>query len=206
MVLPLTFLAAGLLAGMVGRLLLGRLRRGAVVKPGWCEAANGALWAVLGAAVHGVPSWWLPVMLALSWFAVLLVATDLMHSRLPDALTLPAYPVFGLLLTIAAVSGAGEEVLVRGAVGAALFWCLHATVHYLAPTAMGGGDVKLAGSLGAILGAVSWLALSVALVLAAFITVCLRAISPGRWRERVPHGPGLLAATWLLAFLPTYPS
>jgi leader peptidase (prepilin peptidase)/N-methyltransferase len=144
-------------------------------------------------------------MMALSWFAVLLTATDLLHNRLPDALTLPAYPVFALLLTIAALSGAGAGAIVRAAAGAVLFLCLHATVHYLAPNAMGGGDVKLAGSLGAILGAVSWLALAVALVLAAVITLGLRAISPGRWREGVPHGPGLLAATWLLAFLPSHP-
>jgi leader peptidase (prepilin peptidase)/N-methyltransferase len=203
MVLIITFLAAGALAGALGRLLLRRLRRGAVVRPGWCEAANGLLWAVLAAAAGGVPSWWLPVMMALSWFAVLLVTTDFLHSRLPDALTLPAYPVFGVLLTIAALTGAGPYTLVRALTGATLFWCLHATVHTLSPQSMGGGDVKLSGTLGAILGAVSWLALAVALALASVITLGLRAISAGRWRDGVPHGPGLLAATWLLAFLPT---
>ncbi|MCE7010572.1 A24 family peptidase [Kibdelosporangium philippinense] len=136
--------------------------------------------------------------MALSWFAVVLIATDLKHGRLPDALTLSAYPVFGLLLAFA---GSLERALV----GAVLFLCLHATVHFLAPDALGGGDVKLSGSLGAVLGSVSWLALSVGLALAALITLALRGVSLGRYSDRVPHGPGLLAATWLLAFLPMTP-
>jgi leader peptidase (prepilin peptidase)/N-methyltransferase len=205
MPLPLTLLAAGLLTGALGRLLLAKLPRGARLRPGWCEAANGALWTVLGATATSVAPWWLPVMLALSWFAVMLTATDLLHSRLPDALTLPAYPVFALLLTIAALAGPGPATIARAAAGATLFWCLHATVHYLSPATMGGGDVKLSGSLGAILGAVSWPALAFALILAALITLCLRAISLNRWHDHIPHGPGLLAATWLLAFLPTQP-
>lgn len=155
------------------------------------------LWALAGLA--DLPVHWLLVVLTLSWFAVLLTATDLMHGRLPDALTLPAYPVFGLLL---AFSGSGERALV----GAVLFFCLHATVHWLAPGTLGGGDVKLSGSLGAILGSVSWFALSVGLALAALITLALRAVSLGRYRDRVPHGPGLLAATWLLALAPGLPT
>lgn len=147
------------------------------------------------AGLANVPVTWLPVILALSWFAVLLTATDLLHGRLPDALTISAYPVFGALLAFA---GSFE----RAVVGAGLFVCLHATIHWLAPGALGGGDVKLSGSLGAVLGAVSWFALSTALALAALITLALRAVSLDRYGDRVPHGPGLLAATWLLAFLP----
>ncbi|MBP2330190.1 leader peptidase (prepilin peptidase)/N-methyltransferase [Kibdelosporangium banguiense] len=191
-----TLLLTGLLAGSLGRLLLRRLSRGAEVRPGWCEAGCGVLWALLGLSVDK-PTLWLPVMLALSWFAVLLTATDLLHNRLPDALTFAAYPVFALLIALS-----GTSALLRASVGAALFFCLHATVHYVAPHAMGGGDVKLSGSLGAILGAVSWPALVIALALAAVITLGLRAVSLSRWRDRVPHGPGLLAATWILAFLP----
>lgn len=193
----LVLLLTGLLAGALGRILLRRLSRGADVRPGWCEVACGLLWAVLGIASPGVPTLWLPVMLTLSWFAVLLTATDLLHNRLPDALTLPAYPIFAALLALP-----GIQTLLRATAGATLFVCLHATVHYVAPHAMGGGDVKLSGTLGAILAAVSWPALAIALALAAVLTLGLRAICSTRWRDRTPHGPGLLAATWLLAFLP----
>jgi leader peptidase (prepilin peptidase)/N-methyltransferase len=192
-------LVTGALAGALGRLLLGRLRRGAVVRVGWCEIATATLWTTLAAAP--IPPWWLPTMLALSWFAVLLTATDLLHRRLPDALTLPAYVVFGCLLIAADLSGGGPDMLTRALVGAVLFWCLHATAHALAPHTMGGGDVKLAGSLGAILGAVSWFALAAALVIAAVITLALHTVTSSR--DGAPHGPGLLAATWLLGFLPT---
>ncbi|WP_246365095.1 prepilin peptidase [Kibdelosporangium persicum] len=147
------------------------------------------------AGLANVPITWLPVILTLAWFAVLLTTTDLLHGRLPDALTISAYPVFGVLLAFA---GSLERALV----GAVLFLCLHATAHRLAPDALGGGDVKLSGSLGAILGAVGWFALSIGLALAAFFTLALRAVSLGRYGDRVPHGPGLLAATWLLAYLP----
>jgi leader peptidase (prepilin peptidase) / N-methyltransferase len=190
----LALLLTGLLAGALGRLLLGRLSRGAEVRPGWCEVSCALLWALCS---YGLPTAWLPVMLALSWFAVLLTATDLLHNRLPNALTLPAYPLFGALLALS-----GIQTLLRAIAGAILFLGLHATVHFIAPHAMGGGDVKLSGTLGAILAAVSWPALAVALALAAVFTVGLRAISLSRWHSHTPHGPGLLAATWLLAFLP----
>src|SRR5689334_20825484 len=113
MALTLTLLTTGVLTGALGRQLLARLQRGAVVRPGWCEVANALLWAIIGATANATPPWWTPVMLTLSWFAVLLVATDLLHNRLPDALTLPAYPVFAFLLTIAALTGAGSETMVR---------------------------------------------------------------------------------------------
>jgi leader peptidase (prepilin peptidase)/N-methyltransferase len=144
-------------------------------------------------------------MLTFTWFAVLLVTTDLKHNRLPNALTLPAYPTVAVLLAIACLTtgGPGPQTLLRAAVGALILWCLHATVHTLKPTALGGGDVKLSGPLGAILATVSWLALPIALTLAALITLALHTISPTRNQQGTPHAPGLLTATWLLTLLPT---
>ncbi|GAB3879608.1 prepilin peptidase [Kibdelosporangium lantanae] len=202
MALPLLLLTTGTLAGALGRLLLARLRRGATVPPGWCELATGLLWAILAAA--NLPPRWLPLMLTFTWFAVLLITTDLKHNRLPNALTIPAYPAVAALLAIACLTtgGPGPEPLLRATAGALILRCLYATVHTLKPAALGGGDVKLAGPLGAILAAVSWLTLTVALTLAALITLTLHAISPTRWQEGTPHAPGLLASTWLLTFLP----
>lgn len=40
----------------------------------------------------GWPGWWLPVPALLTVFAVPLALADLRHLRLPDVLTLPAYP------------------------------------------------------------------------------------------------------------------
>lgn len=199
--------ATGGFAGGLGRLLLAGLRRGAVIHSGWCEGAVAALWAVLGwrAATGALPWWWLPVSLALTWFAVLLTVVDLRHRRLPDALTLPAYPVLGAALLVAAGHG-GWRLAVGAAVGAGLYLTVHLAAHLLAPASLGAGDVKLSGSLGAVLGAVGLPALVVATVLAAVVTVALRWCSPRRlarrWRDGVPHGPGLLAATCAVAVFP----
>jgi leader peptidase (prepilin peptidase)/N-methyltransferase len=212
-------LAAGGLAGGLGRRLLGRLRRGTRVAAPGCELAIGLCWvvAVVRWSAGGQPWWWLPVPLALAWFGVLLAVTDLRHHRLPDALTLPAYPVLGALLVAASVLGGGHDLLLRAASGALLFGGMHAVAHLLAPGALGAGDVKLAGSIGAVLGAVSLLALPLAAVLAAALTGALgpAAVLAGRlarlagrfagpmagrmaWSRQLPHGPGMLLAAWVI--------
>ena len=95
-----------------------------------------------------VPVRWLPVLLGLGWLAVAAGAVDVLHRRLPDALTLPALPV--ALLLLVPLGGDGG--------GCAGWWArsspcaAHGAVHLVAPAAMGGGDVKLAAPLGAVLG------------------------------------------------------
>ncbi|MCP2166667.1 Type IV leader peptidase family protein [Goodfellowiella coeruleoviolacea] len=196
---------AGVAAGHVGARLLARLRRGTRVPPPWCQLAVGLLWALVAArwAGGGLSGWWLPVPLALAWFGVLLSAVDLIHQRLPNALTLPAYPVFAALLAVAAGWAGGWPVAVRALLGCLVFGGLHLLVHLVAPAALGAGDVKLSGSLGAVLAALSWSALPVAAVVAAGLTLVLGGLArftPVRWgRAGIPHGPGLLAATWLVA-------
>jgi leader peptidase (prepilin peptidase)/N-methyltransferase len=146
-----------------------------------------------------MPSWWLPVPLLLTWFAVPLVAADLARRRLPDALTLPAYPALGVAVGLAAATGPDPGIGPRAVAGAVLFGGVHALVRWRAPHAMGGGDVKLAGSLGAVLGAVGWAALAVAATFAAIGTAALAMTTRS---GSAPHGPGLLAATWLVAAFP----
>ncbi|MEU6642945.1 A24 family peptidase [Saccharomonospora sp. NPDC046836] len=153
-----------------------------------------------------MPEWWLPVPLVVTALAVPLTLADLRHRRLPDVLTLPAYPLAGAALGIAAVTGPGGALAARAMVGAVLFGAAHALVHAVAPAALGAGDVKLSGSLGGVLGATGWQALVVAAGTAAVTTLVLAAVAAlfhmRRWREGVPHGPGLLAATCLVALFP----
>ncbi|WP_084734502.1 prepilin peptidase [Actinophytocola xinjiangensis] len=198
------FAVAGLVAGLAGRRLLATLRRGTTIHSGWLIAGVGPPWAALGwqASTGAVPAWWLPVPLTLTWFAVLLTATDLRHRRLPDALTLPAYPALGAAVAVAASAGGGWSLATGALVGAVVFGVVHATVHLSSPGALGAGDVKLSGSLGGVLGAVGWPAMMLASALAAVLTLALRVTGPRRWREGVPHGPGLLAATSLVALFP----
>lgn len=193
----------GMLAGALGRLLLGRLRRGARIPPPWCEFAVGALWAGAGGwwAGGGLPGEWLPLLLGLSWLGVVAGAVDIARRRLPDALTLPALPA-ALLLAVPL----GGAAVGRAALGAALLMAAHLAVRLVAPSALGAGDVKLAGALGAVLGAVSWSALLVGAVLASALTalVVLVGLLTGRLRRSsgggvgVPHGPAMLGAAWLV--------
>lgn len=201
----LGFGAAGLFAGLGGRQLLVRLPRGTTVHKGWIALPVALLWALVGLSLGAgsLPTWWVPIPLALTWLAVLLAATDLRHRRLPDALTLPAYPAFATLIAIATI-WAGWPLAAGAALGAVIFLGVHATVHHLRPHSLGAGDVKLSGSLGAVLGATSLSALILAPVLAALCTLALRLAGSRRFRTGTPHGPGLLAATTLLALFPAH--
>lgn len=143
------------------------------------------------------PGRWLPVPCLLTAFAVPLALADLRHLRLPDVLTLPAYPAFATALALT-----GPAPAVRAVAGAALFGGVHLLIHLRAPDSLGAGDVKLAAPLGAVLAASGWAALPAAAVLAALFTT---ALACARRRHGVPHGPSLLLATWLCALFPPSP-
>ncbi|MPZ82258.1 MAG: prepilin peptidase [Actinophytocola sp.] len=199
----LSFAVAGAGSGLAGRWLLARLRRGAIVHSGSVAGAVALLWAVLGWRVSSgqLPPWWLPIPLVLTWFAVLLTATDLRHRRLPDALTLPAYPALAATTALAAALGGGWSLPIGAAVGAVVFGTVHALVRLASPASLGAGDVKLSGSLGAVLGAIGWPAIVLAAGLAALLTLTLGLLTRHRG-SGIPHGPGLLAATCVLAVFP----
>jgi leader peptidase (prepilin peptidase) / N-methyltransferase len=203
---PVAVVAAGICggvgggaAGAAGRVLLGRLRRGAPIRPPWCELAVGALWAgtVPAWAAGVLPTAWVPALLGLGWLGVVAGAVDVTHRRLPDALTLPALP-----LALVFLLPLGADAVLRGAAGAAVAAGAHAAVHLLACGAMGAGDVKLAAPLGAVLAAAGWPALVLAGLLAAVVTAALGATGLATRRLRrgaaLPHGPSMLVAAWLV--------
>jgi leader peptidase (prepilin peptidase) / N-methyltransferase len=205
----------GMLAGALARWWLGRLARGASVPPPWCELLVGALWAASGCwwASGWLASGWLPLLLGLGWLAVAASTVDLLHRRLPDALTLPALPV-----ALALAVPLGGAAVLRAALGAMALGGGYLAVRLVAPPALGAGDVKLAAPVGAVLGAVSWPAVLLGALGAALLTVvaalavavtrsAARALSwrrgspdhvPVGWRVAVPHGPAMLASGWLV--------
>jgi leader peptidase (prepilin peptidase)/N-methyltransferase len=196
----------GAVAGAGGAVLLRRVPRGVRVPVLACGLAVAVLWAVLwavaGARAGGLPVWWWPVPLVLAWAGVLLGAADIAVRRLPDALTLPAYPVVAVLLVVAA-AGAGEAQLLVRALGGALLWAGgYAAVRLAAPGALGGGDVKLAGSLGALTAASSWPGLLLAVLVASALTVAVAVPARIFGYRDVPHGPAMLAAAWLVTLHP----
>ena len=103
-----------------------------------------------------------PDMVAFGYLGALgvsLAAIDISVQRLPDALTLPAYPVLIVLLALAALAGRNPGALVRALAGCMVLAAVYLVLALLRPGQLGGGDIKLAGLAGLALGWLGWPAL-----------------------------------------------
>lgn len=119
-------------------------------------------------------------------FAALAAACDLRWRRIPNALTAPAAGI-GLLLGL--VSGREAPVLAAAAAG----WALGYLLWRLG--AVGGGDVKLLATLGALLGWRLWFwSLEFGLIAAGVVAVVQ--LAHRRRLHRVPRVWSELAAGW----------
>lgn len=116
-----------------------------------------------------LPAGWLPVPWVVAVLGVPLALTDLRYHRLPDVLTGPAYPAVVIALTLAALDE-GPHLLLAALTGCFLFGGAHLLVHRVSPGALGAGDVKLSGALGAVLGALGGPAPPAAAALAAAVS------------------------------------
>jgi leader peptidase (prepilin peptidase)/N-methyltransferase len=146
----------------------------------------------------------LPAFLALAAAGITLAVIDLDVRRLPDAITLPAYPVIAVLLTVATLLTDPTEdaldTLGRAVVGAMASVLLYGLLSLPRSSQMGLGDVKLAGLLGLALGWLSWSALATGVVLGfgygALYALALLVTRRAGWRTRVPFGPAMLAGAF----------
>jgi leader peptidase (prepilin peptidase) / N-methyltransferase len=191
-------------AGMITRNLLRRLRRGVVLSFGPLEAV-GALSAAIGLAV----CWTRPSLGLVLFAGVLMVAlgaVDLVHHRLPDAITLPALPLAAGLVLVTNRLAPQSGSLVRAALCAAALWAFFETVARISPTAMGRGDVKLAPTLGLLLGYLSVGAVVMGFGLSFVLgsVVALTGLVTGRLTltSAIPLGPYLLLGCWSVLLLP----
>ena len=149
--LPLA--GAGLLAGVVARRLLARLRRGAQVPPPWCELGVGTAWGATGAAAGAgaVPAAWVPALLG----AGVARGGGRGRRRAAPPAARRADPAGGAGRA-GAPAAARDRRGARGVAGAAVaVGCVRRRPRRR-PRAMGAGDVKLAGPLGAVLAAAGW--------------------------------------------------
>ena len=127
-------------------------------------------------------AWGLVVAVTLSAWLVVLAAFDIRCRRLPNLLTVPGAAV---ILAGAALAGQGHAA----ALGAAALFAVYATVHLVAPAAMGAGDVRLALGVGALTGALGPAAWVVATLAAAALTVMWAGVLAAcRTGASVPHG------------------
>jgi leader peptidase (prepilin peptidase)/N-methyltransferase len=198
--------AADLVPGTGWRRLRGRCAECAPALGTWplaAELLTAAVFAVL--ALRFGPH---PVLVAFCYLGAVGVALafiDARLRRLPDALTLPSYPVALALLGVAALAGPdGGRRLLTALAGLAGAWLLFVAQALIYPAGIGWGDVKLSGLLGLYLG---WLGVGALItglfagyLLAAVAALALLAARRASRTSHIPFGPFLLAGT-LIAIL-----
>lgn len=173
--------------------------------PGPAAAAAAVLALLLGTlGTH-------PAVLPVAFLGVLGVALatiDLAVHRLPDRLTLPAYPATVALLVAAALVERDGAALVRSLLAGAALLGGYLVLALLRAGGLGGGDVKLAGLVGLALGWWGWPTVlwgaALGFVLSAAASLALLALRRVRRQDAVAFGPFLLGGA-LLAVLAAGP-
>ena len=157
------------------------------------ELLTAGTFAVLAVRVGLDPV--LPAYLYLGAVGVALAVIDLDHKRLPNALTLPSYPVAAVLLGVAALAGSDGSWL-RALLGGLAMYAVYFLLAFAYPAGMGFGDVKLSGVLGMHTAWLGWGAWSVGLflgfLLGGLFGLALIALRRGGRKTAVPFGPFML--------------
>ena len=205
-------LAAALVMGLVGHLTGRELATGgyripeddADHPPGrnwWPGPATGALAAVAAWSVGGLAGWAaLPAYLLFAWLTVALVWIDLDVHRLPVGLVVPSGAGTLVLLTVASLADGGMRWL-SALVGALVMGVTYLLLAALPGGGVGGGDVRLAPLIGALLG---WLgAAQLVLGMAAGFLVggvaaaALLVLGRAGLKTSIAYGPAMCLGAWL---------
>ena len=159
-----------------------------------------AVLLVLGSAWRLGWNWDLAAYLYFAAISVLLSFADLRTHRLPNRLTLTAYPALLVLLAVPAVAQAQFGSYLRAVLAGLVLFAVFLSLHVVNPAGMGVGDVKLAGSMGIALGWVSWSTVLTGtfagFCLGAIGGIALIALRRARRTSALPFGPFMLAGAW----------
>lgn len=170
--------------------------------PAVFELATATVLALVCGTFAGQPG--LLAFALLGVLGVALSAIDIAVNRLPDRLTLPAYPAMIALLGAAAVIGHDGGALLRALLGGAALAVGYLLLALLRPGQLGGGDVKLAGLIGLGLGWLGWPTVlagaALGFVLSAIVSLALLAARRISLRSAICFGPFMLGGA-LLAIL-----
>jgi leader peptidase (prepilin peptidase)/N-methyltransferase len=168
--------------------------------PAWIHATFGAVLAGTAAWRFGV-TWELPVF---GYFALLtgpLTIIDLRAHRLPNPLTLSAYPIVVAGLLVPAIADDRLAELGRALIGGGILLAFYAVLHLVNPSGMGLGDVKLSGPMGALLAWLSWPVLLaggfLGFALGAVAGIALLLARRAGRKSALPFGPFMLAGAWI---------
>lgn len=163
------------------------------------EAATGLLFLLAGLRTSIGE---LPAVLYFTAIGIALALIDVDTGRLPNAITLPSYPVLALLVGFAAWWRHDWWSWGRAGLGGVAWIGLFLV---LAAFGTGAGDVKLAGLAGLLLGSLSWSAVlfgAVATFLLGGLTGVVVLARGGTRKTMLPFGPFAVAGTLLAAFVP----
>ncbi|MCR2814138.1 prepilin peptidase [Microbacterium sp. zg.Y1090] len=170
------------------------------------ELGTGIAFAIVvwGALVGTYPAAILPLLLYWASIGIALALIDLDHHRLPNVITLPAYIVTAVLAVAASVLLGEYGRLLTAAAGFALLGGFYLLLAVAYRGGMGLGDVKLAGSLGLLLGWLGWPQLVVggfsAFVIGGIVGVVLMVAGRAGRKSRLPFGPFMLLGSWVGVF------
>lgn len=160
----------------------------------WVALIGGLVCGVVARAVGPRPE--LVVWLLLVPVGLLLARIDLAVRRLPDVLTLPAALGTAALLGGAALLPGHAGSWPRALLGGVVMGAAYLGLLLINPAAMGWGDVKLAPTLGLVLGWYGWpvvlAGMMLGFVLAAATGFALIAARRADRRTALPFGPFML--------------
>ena len=160
--------------------------------------------AVLAAcAAIGTPlaAWWL-----FATGGTVLCVVDAQHHLLPARVLYPLAAAISVALVLAAVLAGEPDRFLRAVLAGAVVGGAWFTVAFLAPPAVGFGDVRVAALAAGLLGWTSWSAVLAgqlaAFGLAAVTAGIIAATSPTAGRAaQVPMGPALIVGALMVAWL-----
>jgi leader peptidase (prepilin peptidase)/N-methyltransferase len=205
-------LLVAVVMGVVGHLTGLRLATGGYrIEEDRADHAPGRLWwpGPLTALLSALAAWaigdlgaWaaLPAYLLFAWLTVGLIWIDLDVHRLPVGLVVPTAGWLVGLLVVATLA-TGEPRWVGALIGAAVMGLVYLLLGVLPGGGVGGGDVRLAPVIGALLG---WLSLAHVVVglMAGFLIGGLAAIALlllGRvgLKTSIAYGPAMCLGAWV---------
>ena len=144
---------------------------------------------------------------ALLW-GLVLTFIDLDVRRLPDWLTLPAYPISAALLAACSAATGDWQALARAAACAGITVFVFLLAALLSPGAegLGLGDVKLSGTLGGLLGWIGWwnafYGLLTGFILGGLVAAMLLLTRRADRKSYVSFGPAMVLGSYVWAVLP----
>ncbi|TKG62352.1 prepilin peptidase [Prauserella endophytica] len=170
-----------------------------VAPPAVLEVVTALLFAALAWRTGAKPE-----LFAYSWFAAIsapLAAVDWRTRRLPTRLIWPSGIVLFALFGMAAAVNRDAYPVIRSFAGMVVLLAFYGAIYFLRPGELGGGDLRLGGLLGLVLGWIGWIAVLTGTLLgwlaAAIAVIALRAVRHTEDGRDVPLGPFLMIGTFV---------